>query len=120
MINAFTEAFKAGEPDRLVALLKTDATFHLDGGGKATASGKVLEGADLIARFFLKLVHPYFVDADANRLTINVSWFNGAPGLIVREAGAPATAFHFKLDAGSISGIYALRNPDKLRLFGVR
>jgi len=120
MLSAFTEAVKAGETNRLVTLLKTDATFHTDGGGKATAARKVLKGSEAIAKFFLKVVHPGFVNAEANRLTTEIIWFNGAPGLIVREAGVPITAFHFELEQGTIRGIYALRNPDKLRLFGIR
>ncbi|MFK7777009.1 MAG: RNA polymerase sigma factor SigJ [Gimesia sp.] len=115
---AFFEAVKQGETEGLVALLKENATFHSDGGGKAAASRKVLQGSEVIAKFFLKVVRPYLISAEANEVTISTIWFNGAPGMIVRESGTPVTAFNFEFDQGSISGIYALRNPDKLCLFG--
>lgn len=120
MLTTFSEAVKNGDMTELVDLLKDDATFHSDGGGKATASHKVLQGSEVIAKFFLKVVRPDWLSAKADKMTLNPTWFNGAPGMIVRQAGKPVTAFNFELEEGAIKSIHALRNPDKLRLFGLQ
>lgn len=41
-------------------------------------------------------------------------------GFIVRRDEKPVTAFNFHVQDGAITKIHALRNPDKLRLFGSR
>ncbi|MCH9790861.1 MAG: hypothetical protein K0U82_08575 [Planctomycetes bacterium] len=51
-------------------------------------------------------------------MTFNTTWFKGVPGMIVLLAGKTITAFNFALEAGCITQIHTLRNPDKLRLFG--
>ena len=117
MLTTFCAAVKHGEISELVALLRDDATFHSDGGGKAAASRKILQGAEVIAKFYIRVVRPDWVSAEENSMTISTTWFNGAPGMIVRQAGQTITAFNFELEAGYISQIHALRNPDKLRLF---
>ncbi len=117
MLTTFSVAVKKGDMTELVALLKDDATFYSDGGGKAAASRKVLQGSELIAKFYLKVVRCDWLSAQANEMTISTTWFNGAPGMIVRQAGKTMTAFNFELEEGVISQIHALRNPDKLRLF---
>tara|TARA_R110002095_G_scaffold138534_1_gene120194 strand:- start:135913 stop:136800 length:888 start_codon:yes stop_codon:yes gene_type:complete len=118
MLTAFSDAVKRGETEELVSLLKEDATFISDGGGKAIAARKVVQGADLITRFFLKAVRPAFIAAKADDVRVDVAWFNGAPGLMIIQAGTLVSAFQFEVEQGRICGIYALRNPDKLKLFG--
>lgn len=120
MLTTFSDAVKKGDMTELVTLLKDDVTFHSDGGGKVAASRKVLHGSEVIAKFFLKVVRPDWLSKKASEMTISTTWFNGAPGMIVRQAGQPITAFNFELDKGVIKSIHALRNPDKLRLFGAR
>ena len=42
---------------------------------------------------------------------------NGQPGLVMRHDGVAATVFAFDFDGGRIKHIWAVRNPDKLRLW---
>jgi len=49
-----------------------------------------------------------------------MTWFNGSPGLVARVDGSPVAAFNLEIRDGRIEVIHALRNPDKLRLFGKR
>lgn len=117
MLTAFSNAVKRGETEELVSLLKADAMFISDGGGKAVAARKVVQGADLITRFFLKAVRPAFIAGAEDDVRVEISWFNGAPGLLIYQSGIPVSAFQFEVAQGKIRGIYVLRNPDKLRLF---
>ncbi|MCH9726005.1 MAG: hypothetical protein K0U86_13990 [Planctomycetes bacterium] len=60
----------------------------------------------------------YIISTETTKLTFNTTWFKGVPGMIVLLAGKTITAFNFALEAGCITQIHTLRNPDKLRLFG--
>ncbi|WP_198000299.1 RNA polymerase sigma factor SigJ [Gimesia alba] len=117
LLAAFSEAVKRGETEELVSLLKEDATFISDGGGKAIAARKVVCGAALITRFFMKAVRPAFIAGAEEDVRVEMSWFNGAPGLIIYQAGVPVSAYQFEVEQNKICGIYALRNPDKLTFF---
>ncbi|QDV18552.1 ECF RNA polymerase sigma factor SigJ [Gimesia panareensis] len=119
MLNAFTQAVKQGETAPLVSLLQDEATFVSDGGGKALAARKIVRGSALISRFFLKTVRPALLAAEDPdpEIVIKITWFNGAPGLIIYHAGQPVSALQFQVTHNKIQHIYVLRNPDKLRLF---
>ncbi|QDV48728.1 RNA polymerase sigma factor SigJ [Gimesia fumaroli] len=114
---AFSEAVKQGETAELVSLLKEDAVFISDGGGKAIAARKVVQGADLITRFFMKAVRPAFTADAAEDVRIEIAWFNGAPGMLIYQSGLPVSAYQFEVEQNQIRGIYVLRNPDKLAIF---
>jgi len=45
-------------------------------------------------------------------------WLNGAPAMRLDLAGELDTAVSLVLDGGRITGIYAVRNPDKLARLG--
>lgn len=120
LLSAFSEAVKQGETADLVALLKEDAIFISDGGGKAIAARKVVHGAELITRFFMKAVRPAFTAGEEADVAIEIAWFNGAPGMLIYQAGEPVSAFQFEVEQNRIRGIYVLRNPDKLQPFQQR
>ena len=120
MLAAFFGAVKNGDVTGLVSLLKENAAFHPDGGGKAPASMEILRGAATIASFLLDKVRPDFLLVDAKRMAMTKTWFNGSPGLVLWRGERPVTAFSLELERGAIKTIYALRNPDKLRLFGAK
>lgn len=120
ILAAFFGAVKNGDMAGLAALLKENVTFHADGGGKAIASLEVLQGSGTVAAFLIHKVRPDFISVAARAMTITRTWFNGSPGLVVWRETRAVTAFNFELQDGAISRIHALRNPDKLRLFGKR
>lgn len=120
MVSEFFNAVKNGDLDGLVALLKENAAFHTDGGGKAAALPEILRGARDIAAFLVDVVRPGSIASDQAQVDTTMTWFNGSPGLVVWLDGKPVTAFNFEITDGQIETIHALRNPDKLRLFGRR
>lgn len=42
---------------------------------------------------------------------------NGQPGLVAQQDGVIVTVFAFDLACGRVNHIWAVRNPDKLRLW---
>ncbi|MEM9190211.1 MAG: RNA polymerase sigma factor SigJ [Myxococcota bacterium] len=108
--RAFFEAIETG--DGLEALLAADVVLRSDGGGKAAAAAVPVEGAAAVSKFFVRvfLKKPRPFD-------LQTTWFNGAPGVLVREGGAVVSAFQFQIVAEKVRGIFVQRNPDKLRVF---
>lgn len=116
LLSAFLKAAYAGELDELKSLLSTSVEMHSDGGGKADAAPEVLRGAAEVARFLVRVLHERPAAQVGRR--IEPCRFNGAPGVLIHEAGRLVTALSVAVHDGLIQGIYAVRNPDKLRVFG--
>jgi RNA polymerase sigma-70 factor (ECF subfamily) len=108
---AFYSAAHEGKPDRLAAMLNTDATLLSDGGGVRLAAINTITGAERIARFFTGLTrkHAHFARAAPEFAIVN-----GLPGYVTIEVdGLPQTTA-LDIDDGRISAIYVMRNPEKL------
>lgn len=117
IVSAFIDAVKSGDLTELVLLLKENVILHADGGGKALAALRILEGLEAVADFLLEKVAPSFVAVDSAGVLISHVWFNGSPGFVIRADAKPVSAFNFEIDNGMIKKIHALRNPEKLKIF---
>ncbi|MCR9245121.1 MAG: RNA polymerase sigma factor SigJ [bacterium] len=106
--EAFFAAIGDGDLDRLHGVLAEDVVLYSDGGGKVPAARIPVVGVGKVANFFVA-VFAREPDSDFDEV-----WFNGAPGIVVRQAGRPVSAFQFDVVDGRIAGIYVQRNPDKL------
>lgn len=111
--DAFFAALDSGDVSALQSVLAADVVFRADGGGKASAVGVPLHGADAIA--FLTKV--FIAPSTRPAYTRARVWFNGAPGVLMRLGTEVVSAFHFEIVNGRIQGIYVQRNPDKLAAF---
>ncbi|MDP8938273.1 MAG: RNA polymerase sigma-70 factor [Actinomycetota bacterium] len=109
--RAFLDACRSGSVDRLLAVLSPDVVLTTDGGGKATAAGRPLSGAERVARFLLGAVRQAPLDAVAT-----VEDVNGGPGLVVRSGGSPVLVGVVELEGDRVREIRFVRNPDKLGL----
>ena len=112
IVRAFKQAWEAQDINALIGLLDPAATVIADSGGLADAvTLRPIEGAERIARYVL---------AAANRapgLTILERTVNGQPGLIAQQDGVTVTVAAFDIAEDRIKHIWAIRNPDKLRLW---
>ena len=112
IVRAFKQAWEAQDINALIGLLDPAATVIADSGGLADAvTLRPIEGAERIARYVL---------AAANRapgLTILERTVNGQPGLIAQQDGVTMTVAAFDIAGDRIKHIWAIRNPDKLRLW---
>ncbi|MFZ5876775.1 MAG: RNA polymerase sigma factor SigJ [Nitrospirota bacterium] len=115
LVDAFLQAARSGDLDRLKAVLAEAVELHSDGGGRVEAVPEVLRGADHVARFFMRIwAH---LTKTHSTVEVNPRWFNGAPGVLIYEGGQLATALSVAIENGTIQRIYALRNPEKLAAF---
>ena len=110
LAGAFLDAARTGDVNALTQVLSEQVQMHTDGGGKVKAALNVIRGRDKIIRFLVAQL-PTLQQVEARPATIN-----GTAGFIVRYPdGVPRTlTFDFD-EAGRITALYAVSNPDKLR-----
>jgi RNA polymerase sigma-70 factor (ECF subfamily) len=110
LLQAFEAAIAGNETTALASLLSDDIELSADSGGKVPALQQVLRGKaavlDFIARALRQYWRPYrWVIAD----------LNGGRGILLQHDGVTIGAVSFAYDdAGRATGIYIMRNPDKL------
>jgi len=112
IVAAFAVAWQEGDHEALLELLDPDAVMRSDGGGKVPAAGKPLLGADRIVRAlmgFARAAARHGVEPEGRFARVN-----GAAGLVIEERGA-TNVYSLTIDAGRITAIDVVRNPDKLR-----
>jgi RNA polymerase sigma-70 factor, ECF subfamily len=78
-----------------------------DGGGKVTAARPAAGGAPNVAGWLLAL-------ARRPPQSMRMALVNGAPGLVMLDADGLLTVIAFTIDAGRITALDVMRNPDKL------
>ncbi|WP_280437764.1 RNA polymerase sigma factor SigJ [Nocardia carnea] len=110
VVSAFALAWRSGDVNALLGVLDDRVTLTADGGGKVPAIRKPVQGAELIAKMLLGWYHAPSAPGGWGR-SIEV---NGSPGLLVFDGRHPGV-FSFTVDAGRITAIHTIRNPDKLR-----
>jgi RNA polymerase sigma-70 factor, ECF subfamily len=110
LLQRFRAVLAEGDAAALLSLFDPAATFTSDGGGKAYAARKRIEGAERIVRLLLGLRQKV-----PGRLEERLVWLNGQPALLTFRDGALFHATHFELDGGRIRAIYRVLNPDKLQ-----
>ncbi|MEV4601341.1 RNA polymerase sigma-70 factor [Amycolatopsis sp. NPDC049253] len=107
-LAAFQHAIETGDLQHLLDILSPDVVFLGDGGGVKQAVLKPVVGAERVARILGAGLGRL---ATATRLPAQV---NGYPALTVHFDGALDTVLALRIDDGLVTGIYAVRNPEKL------
>ncbi|WP_223409546.1 RNA polymerase sigma factor SigJ [Occultella gossypii] len=113
--EALVDALHRQDVARVEALLAADVRFHADGGGRAPAIARPLEGAEAVARFLVGLARrgaPLGIELD-------VIEANGGPALRARGAdGAWLALMSVQVAGGRVVGLQNQINPDKLAHLG--
>ena len=108
-LQAFQRAVETGDLRHLLDILAPDVVFLGDGGGVVQSAPAPIVGADKVARL---------LTAGLRRIASSVSLqpvqVNGYPALILRLEGQIDTVVAVRIDDGLITGLYAVRNPEKL------
>ena len=111
IFTAFVQASTQGDVEHLADLLTADVTVLSDGGGKATAAARPVQGREAVLKLLQGLARTGFKTGDR----FEVVSLNGRESLVVRnQTGVVTTAVLFEIGAGAIQKIYFIRNPDKL------
>src|SRR5690242_8009436 len=108
-LEAFQRAIETGDLQSLVDQLAPDVVMLGDGGGLKPAGPRPIVGADKVGR--LLAVGLPRVAGTPSTEPVQV---NGGPALIIRLDGELDTVVAVRIDDGLISGLYFVRNPEKL------
>jgi RNA polymerase sigma-70 factor (ECF subfamily) len=104
-LEAFRRAVETGDLQSLLDTLAPDVVFLSDGGGVVPAALAPVAGAGAVARILGRI---------AAAASLQPAQVNGYPALIIRLDGAIDTVIAVRIDDGLITGLYAVRNPEKL------
>lgn len=109
VVDAFRRAAGTGDLQGLLDVLAPDVVLLGDGGGIKQAVLRPVTGADKVARLMLGGFGRLSTPPELQPTTVN-----GCPALVVRIDGRTDTVVTLRIEDGLISGLYAVRNPEKL------
>ncbi|MGI5269375.1 RNA polymerase sigma-70 factor [Nonomuraea sp. CA-218870] len=104
-LTAFQNAIETGDLQRLLDVLAPDVVLLSDGGGLRKAAPAPVVGADQVSRLLGKI---------GPAASLRQAQVNGQPALIVEAGGVIETVMTMRVEDGLITGLYAVRNPEKL------
>ncbi|WP_329048952.1 RNA polymerase sigma-70 factor [Amycolatopsis sp. NBC_01488] len=107
-LSAFQHAVETGDLRRLLDILAPDVVFLGDGGGVVQAVLRPVVGAADVAGLLAAGLGSF---ATGSLVPAQV---NGYPALLFRRDGAVDTVLAVRIDDGLVTGLYAVRNPEKL------
>lgn len=111
LLNAFLDACMRQDASTLKTILHDDVIMYTDGGGKVNAAVVPVRGPEKIINFLANVLKNA-LDAFEIRPVI----VNGSAGalLIDKATGKTDTVCTLETDGGSITGLFFVRNPDKI------
>jgi RNA polymerase sigma-70 factor (ECF subfamily) len=109
-VAMFLRAARTGDVDGLMALLSPEVVQLSDGGGQVRAARTPVVGPERVARFITHLAHGGMAASD-----VEFSTYNTAPAVLFSTDGQLHTVLLFEIVGESVSALYAIRNPAKLR-----
>lgn len=111
LLKAFKHAITEGDHSKLTTLLANDVKLCADGGGKVAAILDDICGIADVAKFITADLNKFWHNFDLIEVEIN-----GAQGFIVSNKGNTHAVVSFELNSThQISGIFIVRNPDKVK-----
>jgi RNA polymerase sigma-70 factor (TIGR02957 family) len=108
-LAAFQRAVETGDLQSLLDMLAPDVVLLGDGGGIKQAVPRPVFGADKVGRL-LAIGLPRL----AGHASVELAPVNGRPALIISLDGEIDNVVAVRIDDGLISGLYMVRNPEKL------
>ena len=110
LLNRFVTALQSQDKSALLQVLSDDVTWTSDGGGKAKAARKVVQGADHVSRFVMGVIGRFANTCEMRPVTVN-----GQAGIAMYGYGRLISIITVNTDGARILGFYSVLNPDKLR-----
>ncbi|MGQ4418569.1 RNA polymerase sigma-70 factor [Streptomyces sp. SAS_269] len=104
-LAAFQRAVETGDPQRLLDLIAPDVVLLTDGGGVVRAALRPVVGAAEVIQVLNRI---------DTAVSLRPAQINGHPALLIHRGRELDTVMALRLDAGLITGLYAVRNPEKL------
>lgn len=110
VIGRFLLAAQTGDVRTLMEVLAPDVVQISDGGGKVTTARRPITGAEPVAAFLIALARNSLADME-----FEFGRYNALPALVLRSGGQLDSILMIEMSGDRITGLYAVRNPDKLR-----
>ncbi|MDQ7807852.1 RNA polymerase sigma-70 factor [Amycolatopsis sp. A133] len=109
VLESFRRALEGQDLQGMLDLLAPDVVLMSDGGGVKQAALRPVTGAEKVGRFITGGLGKAAVE-----LTIASVTVNGNPALALQVDGAFDGIMAVRVEGGRISGLYYVRNPEKL------
>ena len=108
-LAAFQRAIETGDLQRLLDMLAPDVVLLGDGGGVVQAVVRPIVGASRVARLLAT-----GLPRISGQVSVEPVQVNGGPALIIRLNGEIDDVVAVRIDDGLVTGLYVVRNPEKL------
>ncbi|MFD8935376.1 RNA polymerase sigma-70 factor [Streptomyces sp. NPDC059578] len=108
-LESFSRALEGGDLQGLLDVLAPEVVYMGDGGGVKHAALRPIVGADKVARLLAGGLGKTTVP-----ITFGPTVVNGSPALVVHVDGELDGIMAARVEAGRITGLYVVRNPEKL------
>jgi RNA polymerase sigma-70 factor (TIGR02957 family) len=108
-LEAFQRAVETGDLQDLLDMLAPDVVLLTDGGGVKRAAVRPIVGAGRVGHFLA-----IGVPRIGSEVSVEPVQINGRPALIIRLSGEIESLVAMQIDGGLITGLYVVRNPEKL------
>ncbi len=109
VLESFQRAIEGRDLQGLLDLLAPDVVLLSDGGGVKQAALRPVSGAGKVSRFIVGGIGKAEIDLTGVPVTVN-----GNPALALHVDGAFDGIMAVRVEGGRISGLYFVRNPEKL------
>jgi RNA polymerase sigma-70 factor (TIGR02957 family) len=124
VLESFQRAIEGRDLQGLLDLLAPDVVLLSDGGGVKQAALRPVAGADKVGRFMIGGIGKVAVELTSAPVVVNGNPEIELTGVPMTVNGNPALALHVdgsfdgimtvRVEGGRISGLYFVRNPEKL------
>jgi RNA polymerase sigma-70 factor (TIGR02957 family) len=109
VLEALRRAAETGDLRSMLDILAPDVVLLGDGGGVTWSPSGPVVGAEKVARVLASGFHRI-----TSRGSLRTAQINGHPALVLRLDGEVDTVAAVRIEGGLITGVYAVRNPQKL------
>ncbi|MGW7068703.1 RNA polymerase sigma-70 factor [Streptomyces sp. NPDC054855] len=108
-LETFLQALEGGDLQGLLDVLAPEVVYMGDGGGLKHAVLRPVVGADKVARLLTGGLRK-----NRSRVAIGPTVVNGSPALAIHLDGELDSIMAARIEADRITGLYVVRNPEKL------
>ena len=105
----FLASAASGDVAALMAVLAPDVTFTSDSNGKVSAARRPVLGAEKVARLIIGLMRKM-----GPEYRVQIAQYNRSPAVLVYRDERPDSVLLIEVIDGTITNLYAMRNPEKL------
>jgi RNA polymerase sigma-70 factor (ECF subfamily) len=109
LAERFLRALELEDQDALLAVVSADATFVSDGGGRVSATRRMVQGASRVVRLFLGIERKW-----RGSIRNELAWLNGEPAMLTWNDHRLISTTSFDTDGERLVAFYRVLNPEKL------